>query len=247
MNWQIGCSGFHYKEWKGIFYPGKMPQRQWFEYYSNHFHTLELNVTFYRFPQLSFLENWYKKSPAHFLFSVKAPRLITHYKQFKECRELLNDFYKTVRKGLSDKTGPVLFQLPPQYQFTKERLQLLINSMDSSFSNVIEFRHESWWQDHVKSELAENNITFCGISHPRLPDEAVINTELVYYRFHGIPDLYYSEYADKELKRIADTIRQSNKARNIFIYFNNTATGAAIQNALSFEKMAIGKPVKTSL
>ena len=92
MEWQIGCSGFHYKDWKGIFYPDKMPQRQWFEYYSSRFHTLELNVTFYRFPQLPFLENWYAKSPDHFSFAVKVPRLITHYKQFKDSQSLLTDF-----------------------------------------------------------------------------------------------------------------------------------------------------------
>jgi uncharacterized protein YecE (DUF72 family) len=235
MEWQIGCSGFHYKDWKGIFYPDKMPQRQWFEYYSSRFHTLELNVTFYRFPQLSFLENWYAKSPEHFSFAVKAPRLITHYKQFKESQSLLDDFYTTIRKGLRDKLGPVLFQLPPQYQFTEERLKHIVQQMDTSFDNIIEFRHVSWWQDSVKAALAEKQVTFCGISHPRLPDEAVINTGLVYYRFHGVPDLYYSSYPDKELKRVADAIRKSKKARKAFIYFNNTATGAAIQNAGTFE------------
>ncbi len=56
--WWIGCSGFHYKHWKGIFYPEKLAQNKWFDYYNDHFKTLELNVTFYRFPQLSFLETW---------------------------------------------------------------------------------------------------------------------------------------------------------------------------------------------
>jgi uncharacterized protein YecE (DUF72 family) len=235
MDWQIGCSGFHYKDWKGIFYPEKMPQRQWFEYYSSRFHTLELNVTFYRFPQLSFLENWYSKSPGHFSFAVKAPRLITHYKQFRDSQSLLDDFYTTVRNGIKDKLGPVLFQLPPQYHFTEERLKHILEQMDTSFDNVIEFRHLSWWNDSVKAALAEKKVAFCGISHPRLPDEAVINTDLVYYRFHGVPDLYYSSYSDKELKRVADAIRKNEKARKAFIYFNNTATGAAIQNAGTFE------------
>src|ERR1700747_49503 len=112
MKWFIGCSGFHYKEWKGIFYPEKLPQRKWFEYYSSRFNTLELNTTFYRFPQLGVLQNWYEKSPADFRFSVKAPRLITHYKQFNDSRQLLADFYGTIREGLQDKLGPVLFQLP---------------------------------------------------------------------------------------------------------------------------------------
>jgi uncharacterized protein YecE (DUF72 family) len=125
--------------------------------------------------------------------------------------------------------------LPPQYQFTEERLQLLIGSMDPSFDNVIEFRHVSWWSKQVKSALGDNKISFCGISHPALPDEVVINTGLVYYRLHGIPKLYYSGYSPAELKRIADAIRKSKKAKNIFIYFNNTATGAAIENAMLLE------------
>ena len=72
IQWHIGCSGFHYKEWKEVFYPKGLPQRKWFDYYCEHFDTLELNVTFYRFPEMASLQNWYNKSPARFLFSVKA-------------------------------------------------------------------------------------------------------------------------------------------------------------------------------
>ncbi|MDB5199957.1 MAG: hypothetical protein JWO92_1920 [Chitinophagaceae bacterium] len=79
VKWFIGCSGFHYKHWKGIFYPHDLPQNKWFDFYCEHFNTLELNVTFYRFPQLSFLQTWYKKSTAVFRFAVKPrePLLIT--------------------------------------------------------------------------------------------------------------------------------------------------------------------------
>src|SRR5215217_6065644 len=103
MRWHIGCSGFHYKHWKDAFYPQKLPQRLWFDHYSSIFNTVEINVTFYRFPQLSFLQNWYDKSAKDFSFSVKAPRLITHYKKFQECDKLLDDFYNTVQKGLKEK------------------------------------------------------------------------------------------------------------------------------------------------
>src|SRR5205085_9661332 len=96
QHWWIGCSGFHYKPWKGVFYPEDLPQRKWFEFYAENFKTLELNVTFYRFPQLSFLENWYKKSPDNFRFAVKTPRAITHYKQFVDARKLADDFYETI-------------------------------------------------------------------------------------------------------------------------------------------------------
>src|SRR5688572_11612791 len=112
MKWHIGCSGYHYKEWKGIFYPDKLPQRKWFEFYSGEFDTIELNVTFYRFPQVSFLRSWYERSAPGFSFSVKVPRLITHYKQFNDSARMMNDFYTSVREGLQDKLGPVLFNYP---------------------------------------------------------------------------------------------------------------------------------------
>src|ERR1700759_2717586 len=154
MKWFIGCSGFHYKEWKGKFYPEKLAQKNWFDFYSQHFNTLELNVTFYRFPQLSFLNNWYKKSPDEFCFAVKAPRLITHYKQFNETEQLLSDFYSTVKEGLKEKLGPILFQLPGKIAYTEERLHRIIKSVNPDYINVVEFRHVSWWDKQVYSQLA---------------------------------------------------------------------------------------------
>ena len=153
MNWRIGCSGFHYRDWKGIFYPSDIPQRKWFEYYSSKFDTLELNVTFYRFPQFRFLQNWYAISPDKFSFAVKAPRLITHYKQFRDCERLLGDFYSTTEEGLKDKLGAVLFQLPPKFHYTSERLDLLLCNIRKGFKNTIEFRHSSWWTDEVYKRL----------------------------------------------------------------------------------------------
>src|SRR3982750_2937983 len=120
MKWWIGCSGFHYKHWKDIFYPQGLPQTKWFEFYCQHFNTLELNVTFYRFPRLSFLETWYKKSPKEFRFSVKAPRLITHFKQFHDSERFISDFYNVVKEGLKDKLGCTLFQLPPRSAYKEE-------------------------------------------------------------------------------------------------------------------------------
>src|SRR6478672_4997710 len=101
--WWIGCSGFHYKHWKGIFYPENLAQSKWFDYYNDRFKTLELNVTFYRFPRLPFLQEWYNKSPEKFTFSVKAPRAITHYRQFINVKDFPSDFYGTAQEGLKEK------------------------------------------------------------------------------------------------------------------------------------------------
>jgi len=230
MDWRIGCSGFHYKEWKGVFYPDKLPQSKWFDYYASQFNTLELNVTFYRFPRVAYLENWYKKSPEGFDFTVKAPRLITHFKRFKDCERLLDDFYNAISEGLKEKLGAVLFQLPPQLTYDKEILELIINSVHTSFTNVVEFRHESWWKQKVYSALAEKNICFCGESYPKLPTEAIVNTRIAYYRFHGVPTLYKSSYDQARLEQVAETIAMSH-ATKAYVLFNNTWGVAAINNA----------------
>ena len=231
MNWHIGCSGFHYKHWKVKFYPEGLPQTKWFDFYCKHFSTLELNVTFYRFPQLSFLETWYKKSPSDFRFSVKAPRAITHYKKFNDTNALISSFYETINNGLKEKLGPVLFQMPPQFNYTEERLERIINSLDNSFINVLEPRHVSWWRDDVYNELGKHNISFCGMSHPLLPDDVIQNTSQIYYRFHGVPLLYTSSYADDFLKKITNAIKSNPSTKEAWIYFNNDSQVAAIENA----------------
>jgi uncharacterized protein YecE (DUF72 family) len=234
MKYFIGCSGFHYKEWKNAFYPEKLPQTKWFAYYATRFNTLELNVTFYRFPTVSMLNSWYEKSPQHFCFAVKAPRLITHYKKFQDTGQQLADFYGTIREGLKDKLGPVLFQLPRQLIFSQELLERIAGSVDRDFTNVIEFRDASWWTKPVYDFLGANRISFCGISHPALPDELIVNSPVIYYRYHGVPKLYYSLYEKKVIESFAGRLKKAD-AEKAFIFFNNTASLAAVENAMQLE------------
>lgn len=239
IQWHIGCSGFHYKEWKEIFYPKGLAQRLWLDYYCQHFNTLELNVTFYRFPELSFLLNWSQKTPAHFSFAVKAPRLITHYKKFDDCGLLLNDFYQTIQNGLQEKLACVLFQLPPQLMYSEALLQKIVHLLNPGFINVVEFRHTSWWQPAVYETLARHHISFCSISHPQLPNEVISNTDTIYYRFHGVPQLYYSAYEEPFLAHVTAAIKNAKQAKQAFIYFNNTAQVAAIQNARYIQQLVM--------
>ena len=231
MKWYIGCSGFHYKDWRGKFYPEELPQKKWFDYYCEHFSTLELNVTFYRFPQLSFLQNWYQKSPAEFRFSVKAPKAITHFKQFHDSADMITSFYDTINNGLQEKLGPVLFQCPPRFAYDGERLERIISNLNPTFNNVIEFRHVSWWREDVYRTLAEKNITFCGMSHPTLPDDVVENTPSVYYRFHGVPDLYRSPYSPEFLQHVVDAVKHNPNEREGWFYFNNDYDAVGVKNA----------------
>lgn len=238
MEWHIGCSGFHYPHWKGTFYPEDISKKKWFEFYAQHFSTLELNVTFYRFPQLSVLQHWHGLAPENFRFSVKAPKAITHFKQFHNTVDMITSFYDTIRNGLQAKLGPVLFQLPPRLRYDQERLQRILNQLDPTFDNVLEFRHASWWQPEVYEQLAAKRISFCGMSHPDLPGEVIINTPVIYYRFHGVPDLYRSPYSDADLQQVINQVKAHDEATESWFYFNNDAAVAAIPNAQTMIKLA---------
>ena len=235
--WWVGCSGFYYKHWREKFYPKGLAQRKWFEFYCQSFNTVELNVTFYRYPKLEALQGWYARSPENFRFTVKAPRLITHYKKFNNALREARDFYDLAGKGLSEKLGCVLFQLPPNLVYTEANLENILSTIDAAFANVIEFRHESWWNEHVYQVLREMKITFCGISYPDLPDEVIRSVPIVYYRFHGVPDLYASGYTHEQMKIVAGQIKAFRGPQDVYVYFNNDIHTEAIKNALELSAM----------
>jgi uncharacterized protein YecE (DUF72 family) len=235
--WRIGCSGYHYPEWKGLFYPERLAKNRWFDFYCQHFNTIELNVTFYRFPRVEFLKNWYDRSPIDFTFSVKAPRLITHFKKFKDAQHYLSDFYGTVKEGLSEKAACVLFQFPANFQYDDDRLDRIMQLLDLSFKNVLEFRHPGWWNEKVFRLLSERDIIFSGMSHPSLPDDVIHTSRWIYYRFHGVPHLYSSRYELPQLDRIVNQIQHKEGLKESYLYFNNTAEGAAIENARQIKEI----------
>jgi uncharacterized protein YecE (DUF72 family) len=235
--WWIGCSGFHYKEWKEVFYPKNIPQTKWFEFYCQHFNTIELNTTFYRFPRTEALQSWHQRSPQDFKFSVKGPRLISHYKMFIDCERMLGDFYASVYEGLSDKLGCILFQLPSRVVYSDEVLTRIIKSLNPSFDNVVEFRDKSWWNKEVYNALKKHKISFCGISHPTLPDDVVKNNSILYYRFHGVPVLYKSEYKKDFIAEITNEVKNAARLKEAYIYFNNTWGTGAIANARQMQEI----------
>ncbi|MBT1700748.1 DUF72 domain-containing protein [Fulvivirgaceae bacterium PWU4] len=238
VQWRIGCSGYHYAEWKGQFYPQDLAKSKWFDFYGQHFNTVELNMTFYRFPRVEFLKNWYNRSPEHFRFSVKAPRVITHFKRMREAQRYLLDFYEVVRQGLHDKLGPILFQFPASFKFDDDNLDRIVKLLDPAFNNVVEFRDVSWWQQKVYDALSSHGITFAAMSHPTLSDGVVKTTDTVYYRFHGVPHLYTSRYELQKLEQVAQEVQQMEGVTQAYIYFNNTAEGAAIVNAREFQEIS---------
>lgn len=230
-NIQIGCSSFYNAKWKNVFYPENIPSSKWFEFYCTHFNTFEINATFYKFPTLRILENWYKKSPDGFIYSVKAPKLITHIKKLVDCKPEIEEFFSLCKEGLGEKLGCILFQLPPTFYYSPEKLDLIIESMNPDFKTAVEFRHQSWWSQEVYDRLAKNNITFCSVSHPTMPTDINATSSVGYVRLHGIPKMFYSEYSHSDLVKLHDVIIEKNLFEQVFIYFNNTASEAGVLNA----------------
>ncbi|HEY1193574.1 DUF72 domain-containing protein [Flavobacterium sp.] len=230
----IGCSSFYNSFWKSIFYPNNLPSKKWFEFYCQHFNTYEFNGSFYKFPTLKIFQNWYNKSPEAFIFSIKVPKEITHIKKLYDCEGLLHDFYEVCINGMRDKLGAILFQFPPSYAFSKEKLDAIIGILNYDFQNVIEFRHESWWNVEVWNSFKENNITFCSVSHPDLPQTIFTDFPLLYIRFHGVPRMFHSSYSTTEL---TDLVAKIDLKKTGYVYFNNTASEAGILNALELKRM----------
>jgi uncharacterized protein YecE (DUF72 family) len=238
IEWRIGCSGFHYDSWKEVFYPKGLAKSRWLEYYCQHFSTLEINNTFYRFPEPRTLERWYNIAPEGFTFTIKVPQQITHVQRFEDTAELVQAFYQTIADGLQEKLGCILFQLPPSMAYDAALLDKMLGQMSTEFNNVIEFRHDSWWRPAIYERLHEEGVTFSGSSYPGLSPDVISNAPLIYYRFHGVPRLYYSAYPDQFIRQIVDLVKTDPQARKAYLYFNNTAAAAAIANARTAQELA---------
>lgn len=231
----IGCSGFSERSWKGFFYPEELPYRKYLSFYSKHLNAVEINSTFYRKPTLKTLDKWFNETEVDFRFFVKIPKNITHLKKLNETEIDTAEFCHHISSGLKGKLAGFLFQLPPSFQFSEENLEKILKTVNPDYLNVVEFRHNSWWIPEVFAALKTKNIVLSGVSIPKeIPDEFIINNdEFAYYRLHGVPQMFKSEYSEKELVDLADKIKNFNGTS--YIFFNNTYGTAGIKNALNLK------------
>ncbi|HXX56806.1 MAG TPA: DUF72 domain-containing protein, partial [Thermodesulfovibrionales bacterium] len=228
----IGCSGFSYDDWKGIFYPEHLQKKRWLEYYAEKFSTVELNVTFYRLPEKETFTRWYSETPPGFLFSVKGSRFITHVKKLKACEEPLNVFFSRV-SALRDKLGVILWQLPPGLRVDPPRLADFLELLKPhDVRSAFEFREETWITKKVISLIEKGKASLCMADWPPFLDELPVPANFVYMRRHGVGGNYASSYTREQLKGDAARIRKYLKqGKDVFIYFNNDASGYAPANA----------------
>jgi uncharacterized protein YecE (DUF72 family) len=139
---------------------------------------------------------------------------------------------------LGDKLGPVLYQLPPNWNCNLERLREFLALLPGDLDHVLEFRNPTWLRDEVLALLSEHGVAFCVISLPGFDCPLRVTDPLVYIRLHGSGLVYGGCYNEGELRWWAEQIRGFlGEGHDVYVYFNNDAFGYAVQNALRLKGM----------
>ena len=220
MRIRAGTSGWSYKEWKGFFYPEKLPAKDMLRYYAERFPTVEVNNTFYRLPNMTTLEGWLAQVPEDFSFVLKASKRITHDKRLKDVGDSVEYLLRT-SGTLGSRLGPFLIQLPPNMKKDVPRLRdfLAIFPARAAF----EFRHVSWYDDEVYQALRERNAAWCIADTGEEGDPPFESTaDWGYLRLRRVA------YEEADLKSYADRIRaQSWGEAYVFFKHEDEARGPA--------------------
>jgi uncharacterized protein YecE (DUF72 family) len=235
----VGTSGWQYKDWRGRFYPKTLPQSQWLEHFAEHFQTVEVNNTFYRLPEPATFEAWRKRTPGDFIFTIKASRFITHVRRLRESAEGVQRMMERAAK-LGKKLGPVLLQLPPNLRADLVSLDDTLKRFGRRTRVVVEFRHDSWFVDEVKSVLSEHEAALCWADKGSRAVAPFWRTAAWgYLRLHSgtaSPAPCYGKRAlDSWAKRLAD---QWDASADLYVYFNNDTRGCAVRDAGIFSDVA---------
>lgn len=211
MQLLAGTSGYSFKEWRGHFYPEKLPADAMLSYYAERLATVEINNTFYRMPSETVLARWATEVPAHFAFTLKAPRRITHDKLLMEAGPDVTEFLRRAAT-LHDKLGVLLFQLPPFLKKDLPRLTDFLDLLPAGPRVAVEFRHNSWQSDDVYEALRTHGAMLC------VTDTDKGDTPFVATSDHGYLRLRRTHYSAADLRAWLKRIAAQPLTR-VYVYF----------------------------
>ncbi|MBA3445456.1 MAG: DUF72 domain-containing protein [Gemmatimonadales bacterium] len=205
MNILVGTSGWSYKEWKGSFYPPKLPAEEMLRFYAGHFSVVEVNNSFYRIPAERVLAGWAEQVPPGFRFVMKASRRVTHNNRLSDEDGSLGYFLRAVNP-LGDRLGPTLFQLPPTFKKNIDRLREFLDKLPRRWPAALEFRHPSWFVDEVYDTLRVRDVALVAVDDD---DMAGTGSPLVPTASWGYIRLRRSGYDEASLGSWASRIRST--------------------------------------
>ncbi len=229
----VGCSGWSYKDWRGIVYPAELAPRRWFERYSSLFDTVEINNTFYRLPSASTVEAWAAQAPLRFVYAIKVGAFGTHRKKLRDAASWLPNHLDRAQR-LGQALGPNLVQLPPGWKRDVARLEEFLSIAPTSMRWAVELREPSWLHDDVFEVLARHRAALC--LHDLLAGHPwELTTSWTYVRFHGPRALerqYWGRYGARRLGPVAERLAWwIDQGYDVYAYFNNDHQGAAVADA----------------
>jgi uncharacterized protein YecE (DUF72 family) len=225
MRTWVGTSGYNYPEWKGSFYPEKMPAAKMLPFYAAAFSTVEINYTFYRVPNTKILAGWDRETPAGFRLTLKAPKRITHIAKLHGCAELLEYFLKTAGT-LGPKLGAILFQLPPYFRRDLTVLDEFLALLPAECCAAFEFRHASWMDNEVFARLRARNLALCIADSEKFSTPLEVTAAYAYFRLRD------EGYTPEDLQHWAQRIRESAAGcSDVFVYFKHEEAGKGPQFA----------------
>jgi uncharacterized protein YecE (DUF72 family) len=232
----VGTSGFSYPEWKGSFYPADLATDHMLPFYGRTFPTVELNNTFYRYPQDHTLTQWAGAVPPEFRFAVKAHRRITHLKRLVDIDGDLAFLFERLR-GLGSRLGPILFQFPPSLRCDLTLLTGLLTGLRPGGQAVVEFRHATWRQDPVYRLLETHRVALCVAETDEEAQPAEVVGPVSYLRLHK------SRYSEDDLARWAKwTAARIAEGRDVYAYFTHEDGAPATDYARQFAGLTGAPP-----
>lgn len=237
---RVGTSDWNYPHWRrGAFYPAGLKQRLEFEHYASVFDTVEINGSFYRTPSSKSAGQWHAQAPVGFVYAWKYPRWLTHFYRLKDPMESYRRVFSAMHP-LASSSGPVLFQLPPRMQRNLDRLSDALRLLPRGQRAAFEFRHPSWYDDHVFATLGAHDAALCISDHHDARSPWVKTASWAYVRGHGPGGTYQRSYSDAELCKWSAQIRKWwRKGADVFCYFDNDLGAAAPHDALRLKSMLL--------
>jgi uncharacterized protein YecE (DUF72 family) len=202
--------------------------------YSRRLDCAEINSSFHRPHAATTYAKWRDSTPPGFRFSVKIPRAISHELKLREAQDPFTTFLAQT-EGLADKRGPLLLQLPPSLSFDGSLLRAFLDVVRGVYDGplVCEPRHATWFSSGVTSLLERYEVSRVAADPPPVPDATTPagSSRVVYFRLHGSPRTYWSRYGENAITTLAGTIAGMSSPEQVWCVFDNTASGAAIENA----------------
>ncbi len=263
----VGTSGFHFDDWKDVFYPPHLKKKEWLPWYTRHFPALEINSTYYRIPSPATFESIHSRTPDGYPIILKLHGDVTHARIDTEWSvgALLESAAPLVNAG---KVSGLLAQFPYSFRRNGENREYLARlraAVPDDLPLFVEFRHATWSAPATFDFLRESRIGYCAVDEPSLrdlmPPLAKETNGIAYIRLHGRNgeawwgnagttkegakgrgkgkgDRYDYLYSEEELREWVDRVKELRKITDrTYIFFNNCFAGQAVRGAKLMQAM----------